>query len=216
MTENTLSNILAHIKVRNMSEPQELSFWGETKMVKVIDNFFPEDVYNDIVNFIERTYQVHPENNTISYHWVPGHSSTGNGVDKDSSWFWILDATNFSFFTDELLSLVNKRLKTDYIARAIYFNGMCPGQTANFHTDSDSTIEYTLLLYVMPGYCFEWGGHTTFLAKDREDISVVPRPNRAVIFPSRMYHKAFPFEDNRAPMRVTLAFKLGPHPDGNT
>ena len=182
------------------------TLWGDLKDIKVTDNFFSEKLFTEFVNYIDRSYQGdHGEKQTKTF-WTPGHVSKGKlGV---NSWFWFMDVEHIDLFKTDALTYICKKLDKKFIANRIYFNGMCHGQEADFHYDDIEDNTYTLLTYVLPTYDYDWGGQIVFLDKNKRDLSVCPVPNRAILFPSRIIHKAQSFINNRAPMRVSLAFKL--------
>jgi SM-20-related protein len=92
-----------------------------------------------------------------------------------------------------------------------YANGHTYGLGGQAHADDTREGHYTLLYYPMPEWRMEWAGETVFHQFDGDvAATVLPRPNRAVFFDSRIPHAG------RAPsrlfggLRVTVAFKLGP------
>jgi hypothetical protein len=92
-----------------------------------------------------------------------------------------------------------------------YANGHTYGLGGQAHLDDQREGHYTLLYYPMPEWKTEWAGETVFHNPDGDiAATVLPRPNRAVFFDSRIPHAG------RAPsrlfggLRVTVAFKLGP------
>lgn len=187
-----------------MYNPEHL--WGTLEQVKVIDDFFPLDLYTEFVSYIDRTYQATVEENRPKTNWVPGHTSYGPlGV---VSWFWFMDVKSVDLYAKTALEYINKLTNKNHKADRIYFNGMCHGQEGQFHYDDTEEDAFTLLTYVLPTYRYEWGGQIVFLDKNERDLSVCPKPNRALYFPSKIIHKAQSFTDNTAPMRVSLAFKL--------
>ena len=160
--------------------------YGDINQVKVIDNFLDEENYSKLVQFIDKH-----------------HDEAAN-----TSWFWTMPVTDVFYFSTTLLQVINKKLKQEHTLERVYFNGMSFGQNAEFHWDDTRDEASTLLLYVLPCYKWEWGGHTMFLDEQHKDFSVAPCPNRATYFPARILHKAFSFVENSAPLRVSLAFKL--------
>ena len=95
-----------------------------------------------------------------------------------------------------------------YVERQ-YANGHTFGQGGKPHTDDDKPGTYTLLYYPMPQWHKDWDGGTEFHSNDGEIIKAINlKPNRAVLFDSRILHYG------RAPsrlftgLRVTVAYKL--------
>lgn len=91
----------------------------------------------------------------------------------------------------------------------VYANGHTYGQGGQPHYDDTRDDTYTLLYYPMPEWRTEWEGETVFF-DGRGDVtrSVLPLPNRALLFDARIPHAG------RAPgrafggLRITVAFKL--------
>jgi hypothetical protein len=187
-----------------MYNPNHL--WGTLDQVKVIDNFFPLDLYTSLVSYVDSTYQTTPEEDRPKTSWVPGHTSTGPlGL---VSWFWYMDVKSEELFTKKALEFIDTYTGKKHTIERVYFNGMCHGQESQFHFDDIEDNAYTLLAYVLPTYNFLWGGQIVFIDKDEKDLSICPKPNRIIYFPSKIMHRAQSFTDNTAPMRVSLAFKL--------
>ncbi len=92
-----------------------------------------------------------------------------------------------------------------------YANGHTYGLGGRPHVDDSREGAFTLLYYPMPQWRSEWEGETLFF-DDRGNVltGVLPVPNRAVLFDSRLQHAG------RAPsrycggLRVTVAYKLEP------
>jgi SM-20-related protein len=90
-----------------------------------------------------------------------------------------------------------------------YANGHTYGLGGRPHMDDGREGCFTLLYYPMPLWNVEWEGETLFFNPNGDVIGgVIPAPNRAVLFDSRMLHAG------RAPsrlcpvLRVTVALKL--------
>jgi hypothetical protein len=140
--------------------------------------------------------------------WFFGHTS--NPVDPAP--FWKMDLTGdpvFSAIWQEV------RPRCEAVAgeplRVIrqYASGHTYGLGGKTHTDDVRSGSFTLLYYPMTEWKEEWEGETVFHDSRGEIGAVVlPRPNRAVFFDSRIPHAG------RAPgrachaLRVTVAYKL--------
>ena len=90
-----------------------------------------------------------------------------------------------------------------------YANGHTYGLGGKAHVDDSRPGCYTLLYYPMAEWNDDWEGETVFYDECGEvAVSVRPRPNRAVLFDSRILHAG------RAPsracpaLRVTVAYTL--------
>ena len=90
-----------------------------------------------------------------------------------------------------------------------YANGHTFGQGGRPHFDDSRAGTYTLLYYPVPEWRPEWEGETVFYHRNGEIAkAVLPAPNRAVFFDSRLPHAGRPPSRFVGGLRVTLAFKL--------
>jgi SM-20-related protein len=90
-----------------------------------------------------------------------------------------------------------------------YANAMPYGCDGTGHRDTLDPRSYTAVYYPVEDWHGNWGGETVFMTSDYKDIiqSVLPRPNRIVIFPGNIPHLARGTERTCPVMRVTLMFK---------
>ena len=81
-----------------------------------------------------------------------------------------------------------------------------PNEASHFHTDCKLENTYTGLYYAnTEEWNYDEGGETQFLIDD-EIYGILPKPNRMILFDSRLLHKATPFRDRH---RWTIALKYG-------
>lgn len=89
-----------------------------------------------------------------------------------------------------------------------YLNGYTYGTDGYFHTDSARADERTAILYMNDKWDADWGGETVFLDARGEIVrAVLPKKNRAVIFPAQMRHAARGVSRKCPILRETLVFK---------
>ena len=89
-----------------------------------------------------------------------------------------------------------------------YLNGYTYGTDGYFHTDSERLDEHTIVLFMNDYWEPDWAGETVFLGEDDEIIkAVLPRRNRAVIFPSNLRHAGRAVSRKCTILRRTLIFK---------
>lgn len=93
----------------------------------------------------------------------------------------------------------------------VYANGHTYGLGGRPHVDDPRDGTITLLYYPMPAWRPEWEGETLWFDGSGNVLTgVLPAPNRAVLFDSRLLHAG------RAPsrycggLRVSVAYKLEP------
>jgi hypothetical protein len=103
--------------------------------------------------------------------------------------------------------LRDTRLESDLLIRC-YLNGYTFGTDGYFHADSERPDEHTTILYMNDHWDPDWAGETVFLDADGEIVkSVLPKANRAVIFPSHLRHAARNVSRKCMVLRQTLIFK---------
>jgi SM-20-related protein len=140
--------------------------------------------------------------------WAFGHGSK----DHDTGRFWKMELDGIGVF-DAIWSEARERCEQlaglPLKVMRQYANGHTYGLGGGGHVDDVRPGSYTLLYYPMAEWREEWEGETLFYGEDGEvALAVRPRPNRAVLFDSRIRHvgrapgRAFPG------LRVTVAFKL--------
>lgn len=145
--------------------------------------------------------------------WYFGHGSRQG----DAAPFWKMDLDGVTIF-DRIWEEARGRCEqiTGAKLRVLrqYANGHTYGLGGRPHVDDSQSGTYTLLYYPMAEWQDEWEGETVFYNADGEiGVAIRPRPNRAVLFDSRILHAG------RAPgracplLRVTVAFKLAVIPE---
>ena len=89
-------------------------------------------------------------------------------------------------------------------------NGHTYGTYGSKHVDWNDEHGKTLLLYVNDEWECYWGGKTAFYFND-ETFHVMPKRNRAVLFPGQIPHNAEPTTELFKNLRITIAWKLYNH-----
>lgn len=89
-----------------------------------------------------------------------------------------------------------------------YANGHTYGISGAPHLDDVRPGYYTLLYYPMEEWNDRWDGETVFYGEAGEITrAVLPRPNRAIFFDSRIRHEGRAPSRSCSALRVTAAFK---------
>jgi SM-20-related protein len=139
--------------------------------------------------------------------WYFGNASNPNGEHR----FWKMDLDASPLFQEiweqarpRCEALAGRALK---VIR-VYANGHTYGLGGQEHLDDTRPGTYTLLYYPMAEWRPAWQGETVWL--DGSDIShaILPQPNRAVFFDSRIWHAGRPPARSFHGLRVTVAWKL--------
>ena len=88
------------------------------------------------------------------------------------------------------ISLKTKKyIKRKFNFKRIHLNGQVYGQEGQFHQDSKESMDISVLIFTNKEWNPAWGGQFSFVElPDQEVQTVTYKPNRAVIFPSTLYH----------------------------
>lgn len=142
------------------------------------------------------------------------HWKYGSHTDPQSPGipFWHMDLTGLTP-ADEFWQLhqaaCEKRVGHGLRVVRQYANGHTFGQGGRPHVDDRREGCFTLLYYPMLQWQHEWDGETVFFNADGEIVQAVhPRPNRAVLFDSRIIHAGRAPSRSCTTLRVTVAYKL--------
>lgn len=143
-----------------------------------------------------------------SKRWYFGHGSN----DRDWSRFWKMDLDGDSAF-DAIWQHVRPHCETltGSPLRVIrqYANGHTYGLGGNPHFDDKRPGTFTFLYYPNPEWKDGWEGETVFYDQSGEiALAVRPRPNRAILFDSRILHGGRAPSRTCPALRVTVAYKL--------
>ena len=170
--------IMVEVVVENMSNE-----------VRIYDNFFSEDVRNEIYTFLL--------NKPI---W-----SFNGGKETDRVWH----ADNLeknTYFSDYIFNIICEKLNTKFLVKRIYANGQTATMCGVPHPDDG---DLTFLYYPNPSWDIKDQGHLVFLNGNTEvDKMVTYKPNRAVIFPASVMHYGDAPHRKFNGLRISLAYKL--------
>ena len=165
-------------------------------LLEVIDGLAPEELFAQACQLGAATG------------WAFGHGSK----DHDTGRFWKMDLDGIGVFDSIWIQARERCEQLAGLSLKVirqYANGHTYGLGGGVHVDDVRPGSYTLLYYPMAEWREEWEGETVFYDEDGEvALAVRPRPNRAVLFDSRIRHvgrapgRAFPG------LRVTVAYKL--------
>lgn len=139
--------------------------------------------------------------------WVFGHTSV-----KKTTPFWAMELINDAYFTEYLKEIIEKTFSKKFRIIRVYANGQTPGQDGSFHTDSEDPNTFTACFYTN-NVSFEdnknTGGNLVIkLPEKKYDISIEPRNNRLVLFPSNYLHRGLSFHFDIKEMRICIAWKM--------
>ncbi len=158
-------------------------------MINVYDNFFSEEIREEIWNLLIR-----PK-------WTP----LGGGNSINSTWH-MNGLEKESYFNDYLYNIICDKLEKRYEVKRIYANGQSSGQTGNPHTDDG---DFTFLYYPNPKWELDWNGHLIFSEDQKEPTRIIGyKPNRAILFPAKIMHYADAPHHYFTGFRISLAYKF--------
>jgi len=187
--------------------------------IKVLDNFFPEDLINKLL--------IESEN----YEWL---FKRGDG-NEDIYWTKHVFGSNFdradnhrvlTEFTEPTVKeawdhfAIKFNVATENLI-SVYLNALTNGTEAHQHIDSTSGKAVTVICYLCTDWNSHWSGETSFYSgkfcKNPADPvfythevqkSVLPRYNRIAIFDAGIIHAVHPLSKSFKGLRKTLMFKI--------
>ena len=156
--------------------------------IDVYDDFFTEGIREEVWNLMLR-----PK-------WTPDGGNPNN-------WFWHMnELEEESYFNDYLYNIICDKLEKKYKVKRIYANGQSAGQSGNPHTDDG---DFTFLYYPNPKWELDWNGHLIFSEDKKEPTKIIGyKPNRAIMFPSKLVHYADAPHSKYTGFRVSLTYKF--------
>ena len=182
-------------------------------MIKVYDDFFSEEIHQEIHELMMR----------------PKWSFTGG---NNSAPFWHMeDLESEVYFNSFLFNLIQSKLDKKFKIIRVYGNGQTGGQNGTAHPDcqhKQSHRHFTFLYYPNLRWNYSWGGHLVFLDEVQGSVEDVKKqyvlhditpstkinyvvtlvPNRAILFPSYVWHHALTPNRTFNGLRLSLAYKL--------
>ena len=156
--------------------------------IDIYDDFFSEEIHKEIYNMLIHSNQ-----------W----SFAGGGFPNR---FWHIDGLEENqFFRSYLFKIICDKLDRSFDVNRIYCNGQTACQSGTPHPDDG---DITLLYY--PNLKWEvMDGGALFFMEDKEVMKTVSyKPNRAVTFPSNIWHYAEAPSRFVTDVRISLAYKL--------
>ena len=179
--------------------------------IKVIADFFPKEMFE---NFLKQYKNV-----PMNYGWKGGRKHDPHGHWNFS--FFKSSSDNLADFSFKLNGVVAEMLEftkkhnflknEDLVLLRCYINGHTYGVEGYFHQDSQRFDEITTVLYMNEEWLPNWAGETVFLNTENKtqlQRSILPYPNRMVIFPSKIPHAARGVSRKCMDLRQTFMFKF--------
>jgi hypothetical protein len=156
--------------------------------------------YENVLSLYEMEY-VHKC--LASDNWKFGQKSDP----KSEKRFWYMELSNDEFFVKFFLDRIKIITGENFELSRVYANGQTFGLDGEWHTDAKKEDAYTFLYYSNTSWHNSWGGETVF-SVDNNLIYVVPKPNKAILFPANIFHYGKSPSRDFYGLRTTVAFKL--------
>jgi len=180
--------------------------------LSLIDNFLDDIDYNKIIDKSSGYLFKSNHKSNISTdphgHWV--FNLVNDDLQNDST--STLNVVNYikdDFYKDIWKFIQKKYELEDKILIRYYMNAYTYGTEGYAHTDSNRNDEWTLILYVLNDFWnIDWAGETVLFNNNEVIQSILPKKNRAFIFPSKMKHAARSVSRICYQTRKTLVFKF--------
>ena len=167
--------------------------------IQIFDNFFDNDIFFEIIEYFQNCSW---KTNCINRY----RAECENG-DKP---FWYVILDNDTFFNLKLKSIVETKIGRNIEIERLYAVGQSYCQTSKFHQDSNKSNFYTLCLYISPQYELCDGNFYIKLPDSKVILSVEPKVNRCILFPSHYIHKGDGYISNTN-LRICVAWKFSVH-----
>jgi len=182
----------------------------ENNNVSIIDNFYLEEDYKELLFAADNTTYTHgwKSSKKIDPH---GHLNKNYVYDVRSGSSNLADVSNN---IPELQKRVWQNIKNIYnldnmILLRCYMNAHTYGIDGYIHTDSSRDDEWTIVTYLNEKWDPNWAGETIVLDNNNDIIkSILPKRNRAIIFPGNMKHAARSVSRLCYDLRRTFMFKF--------
>jgi hypothetical protein len=169
--------------------------------IKIFDGLLPEDMRQICYRMLSRS--------KWSFDGGGSHSRFWHMNDLEDDWFF--KESVFDYVKRCLLICNNPLQDGDIEVKRIYANGQTATQSGVVHQDDNTTPNaWTFLYYSTPNWKQEYAGNTQFFdGKPGALIKTVQYvSNRAVLFPSSMYHMAEAPCRQYHGLRTTIAYKM--------
>lgn len=160
--------------------------------IKVIDNFFSEEMIEKIVEHYK------------TVEWISNSRIRPNADIETDLPFWRHELIENDLFKNTLRHEIDKYFGKKFMVKRVYSVGQTYEQNSNFHIDSSDPHNYTLCLYINKNILEEDEGYF-YIKLNEFTVSVNPLFNRAVFFPADYIHKGTGTKEG---FRICVAWKL--------
>lgn len=173
----------------------------------VIENFLDEEIFKDLLKTSEDgsyTSGWKSSKKTDPHgHWNINFAKGGGPANLADISHTVPDKLKKAWASiQEKYSLQEMKLLRCYINAHTY------GVEGYSHTDSKRDDEWTIVIYLIDNWKMDWAGETIVIEDEEIVKSVIPKRNRALIFPGNHIHAARAVSRLCFGLRRTLMFKF--------
>jgi hypothetical protein len=179
--------------------------------IRVVDGCLPPNIYDDLARFVAGTpmeYGSRSKPRDDHGHWINQFIAAGPENLADVS--AILTNTPQYQPLDAAWRFLHEAHLSDSVLIRCYLNGYTYGTDGYFHTDSQRADQQTTILFMNEEeWQPDWAGETVFLDQNGDILrSVLPRKNRAILFPGDVPHAGRGVSRQCPLLRKTLIYKV--------
>jgi hypothetical protein len=128
---------------------------------------------------------------------------------KHDAPFWVKDLRKDIFLSIYMTEKISSYYNKNFELKRVYIVGQMYGQNSNFHTDDKREDRYTFLLYLKDNYMDNDEGYIYFkIPNENYILTIEPKNNRGVLFPSGYIHKGSGYNKLNTNLRTCIAWKL--------
>lgn len=174
----------------------------------VIENFLDENIFNSLLSLSEKGSYTSgwksAKKNDPHGHWNINFAKIPSGA---------ANLADISYSLPEMPKNAWNWIKEKYGLEDVkllrcYINAHTYGVDGYTHKDSSRDDEWTIVIYLIDKWHVDWAGETIIVEDNDIVKAVIPKRNRAVIFPGKNIHAARAVSRICYGLRRTLMFKF--------
>lgn len=174
----------------------------------VIENFLDEEIYETLSKIADR--------GSYTPGWKSAKKSDPHGhwnINFPKAHAGSANLADISYALPDNLKVAWDYVKEKYSLQDMkllrcYINAHTYGVDGYTHRDSSRDDEWTVVLYLVDNWHMDWAGETIVIENNDIVKSVIPKRNRALIFPGNNLHAARAVSRLCYGLRRTLMFKF--------
>jgi hypothetical protein len=166
--------------------------------IKVFNNFLNTQEISIIKNILNNNKWIHGHTSINDFYTIP---------------FWYMELFENDYLKYSIKEKIESITKKKFEVVRLYANGQTYGQHGTYHQDDTDDLTFTFCLYFTE---YEIsiediiGGNFEIKIPNEVDfhMSIPPRFNRGILFPSNYFHKGNSFDRFITDVRICIAWKL--------